>query len=88
MQNGKSSGFLKLILIFIIGIAVLAYFKVDVKGFIESPRVSYAISYTGDVLVYIWDNFLKTPTLYFWNDILVPAIRSINDSGVSTTTPK
>lgn len=76
----KNRGFLKLLVIVIIGILILAYFRVDVRGFIDSSRGQEMISYVKDTSLFLWERFLRTPVLYLYNDVfldvIVPTVRS------------
>ena len=63
LQNG---GFIKTIVIFILVIATLAYFNIDISAIIESKPVQAIWSFTQTV----WTNFVAPAAEYIWNNIL------------------
>ena len=60
-----------MLIIIIIGIALLAYFKVDVRGFVDSPFVHSTLVLMKKYSLYVWEHILKTPSLYIYNDIVL-----------------
>jgi len=65
-MHQENRGFIKLIVIFILLIATLAYFNVDVSKIIESKPVQAIWSFTQTV----WTNFVAPAGEYIWNNIL------------------
>jgi len=65
-MHQKNTGFIKLIVIFILVIATLAYFKIDISTLIESKPVQAIWSFTQTV----WTNFVAPAGEYIWNNIL------------------
>lgn len=59
-----------LVLAFIL-ILVLSYFGISVKSVVESPTGQENISYVGGGTRNLWNDYLKAPASYLWNDILV-----------------
>jgi len=66
MQN-QNKGFIRLILIIIVVVFLLAYFKIDVVGFINNTPVVHQI---WDILVGAWTNFILPLLVYLWTSIL------------------
>lgn len=66
MFDSTHQGFIKIIIIFILVIATLAYFNVDIASIIESKPVQAIWSFTKTV----WNNFVAPATEYVWNNIL------------------
>ncbi len=64
-------GFFKIVVAVIVGVLVLAYFQVDVKTYVEHPIVQYVLAFLKTVAVYAWEEFIKPPTLYIWNNIIL-----------------
>ncbi|PIP68988.1 hypothetical protein CO033_02750 [Candidatus Nomurabacteria bacterium CG_4_9_14_0_2_um_filter_32_10] len=52
-------------------ILVLSYFKISVKSIVESPEAQENIEYVGGGTRNLWNDYLKKPALYFWNDIFI-----------------
>lgn len=59
-----------LVLAFIL-ILVLSYFGISVKSVVESPTGQENISYVGGGTRNLWNDYLKAPASYLWNDIFV-----------------
>lgn len=65
-KNNKQSGFIKMIIIIIIAIAILSYYGIDIKNFFTSDLVQKNLNYVWSGIVYIWSNFLVDPATYLW----------------------
>ena len=53
-------------------ILVLSYFNISIRVVVESPTTQDNINYVGGAGKSLWDDYLKQPALYFWNNILIP----------------
>jgi len=62
---------IRLIILIIIIIAVLSYFNISIKNFIESRSFQENFHYVLNGIKYMWSNYLKRPALYLWNDIFI-----------------
>ncbi|MBI2108598.1 MAG: hypothetical protein HYT93_00250 [Parcubacteria group bacterium] len=69
IRNQK--GFLRLILLIIIVIIVLSYFNIDIRGIIEAPQTQSNLQYVWGFTVTVWQEYLRSPVLYFWNNIFI-----------------
>ncbi len=69
MRN-RHRGFIELIIIVIIGIALLSYLKIDLRSLFESEWFKNNLQYVWNVLSFIWEQFLKGPVTMLWNLIL------------------
>jgi len=95
----QQGGFIKMIVIFILVIATLAYFNISISSIVESKPVQAVYSFTKTV----WINFIAPSIEYIWNNILHDfifenvvdffskaevGIKDVNlNSIISTTTP-
>ena|SRR3989344_3940128 len=52
-------------------ILVLSYFKISIKSVVESPEGQENISYVGGGTRNLWNDYLKKPASYLWNDVFV-----------------
>lgn len=94
MATKKSNGgFLKLLIIIIIGIFILSAMNVDLRELVNSPVMQNNIAYVYGGVKSVWDNYLRTPVMFFWNNtfknvIIVPFAenmhRMISGQGTST----
>ena len=71
MNANKNKGFIRLIILIIIGIIVLSYFNINVKSIVESPVAQENIGYVWGLVTFVWAEYLATPLLYFWNNIFI-----------------
>jgi len=65
----KTSGFIKMIIVIIIAIAILSYYGINLKQI-------------WDFILYIWNTFLAQPAMFLWaqwvEHIWIPFINSAN----------
>ncbi len=52
-------------------ILVLSYFKINVKSVVESPTGQENISYVRGGTRNLWNDYLKKPASYLWNDVFI-----------------
>jgi len=67
-------GFIRLVILLIIIIAVLSYFNFDIKKFFESDIVRNNFNYAWNWVMYVWETYLAGPAGYLWNDIFIDLI--------------
>ncbi len=65
-KKNNSGGFIKMIIILIVVIATLSYFKIDVKSVIKSEPVQAIWSFSKTVFT----NYIEPSTEYVWNNVL------------------
>lgn len=71
--NNKKRG-ISIIGILLLGfvlILVLSYFKINIKSVVESPEAQENINYVGGGTRNLWNDYLKKPVSYLWNDIFI-----------------
>lgn len=73
MKN-KQGGFLNWIILILIVLIILGYYGFDVKKAIEKPETRQNISYVTEKIVFVWDKYLKKPTIYLGKDILLDRV--------------
>jgi len=52
-------------------ILVLSYFNISVKSVVESPTGQENLNYVGGGTRNLWNDYLKAPASYLWNDIFI-----------------
>jgi len=67
----NNAGLVRLILIILILILVLSYFNVDIRSIVEAPQTQDNLGYVFGWVILVWDEYLSTPVLYFWNNIFI-----------------
>lgn len=71
--NNKNSGIsiLGILLLGIILILVLSYFRISLRGVIDSPTGQENINYIKGTSQSIWDRYLAGPAHYLWQDVWI-----------------
>lgn len=59
------------LLLGVILIIVLSYFKINLKAVVENPETQSNFSYVGGVSKSLWNDYLKKPATYLWNDVFL-----------------
>lgn len=62
------------ILIIVIILLVVSYFGVNVREVATSPTTQQNFSYVTSVVIDVWNNYLKEPVMFIWNEIFVKLI--------------
>ncbi|MEK7088909.1 MAG: hypothetical protein AAB913_02145 [Patescibacteria group bacterium] len=70
-KKEKGISIIGILLLGLILILVLSYFKISVKSVVESPEAQDNISYVGGGTRNLWNDYFKKPVSYLWNDIFV-----------------
>jgi hypothetical protein len=55
----------------VIIILVLSYFKISIRSVVESPTGQDNINYVGGGTVNLWNEYLEKPASYLWNDVFI-----------------
>jgi hypothetical protein len=76
----KQQGIIKLIVLIIIGILILSYFRVDIRRIVESDIAQKNLNYVWGLVQYVWHNFLAAPAAWIWDRVVVDLLWS-NFSG-------
>ena len=50
---------------------VLSYFRINIRSVVESPEAQDNINYVGGGTRNLWNDYLKKPASYLWNDVFV-----------------
>jgi len=72
----KKRGIIKLVILIVIGILVLSYFRVDIRQIAESDLAQKNLGYVWGIVQYFWHNFLEQPAQWVWNRIVTDLIWS------------
>jgi len=63
-------GLLRTVLIVLAIIIALGYFGFNLRDIVNSPMVQDNLDFTKEVILGIWNGFLKTPVMFIWNLIV------------------
>ncbi|MEK7641547.1 MAG: hypothetical protein AAB365_00970 [Patescibacteria group bacterium] len=72
--NRNNKGLVRTVVIIVIALLVLSYFGFSIRDIVNSPAGRDNFSYAQEVMINVWDNYLKKPVLYLWNDIFLELI--------------
>jgi len=73
--KNKEGGFFKVIGLFVVFALTMWYFKIDVRGFVEShPEIKTSFEKIKDFLVSFWNGYLRNAFSFIWNDVMVGTI--------------
>lgn len=71
----KDQGFVGIIILVIVGLALLKYFiNFDVFEAADSPQGQQTIGYTAQILRTIW-SYISTPVSYAWSQVAWPLLK-------------
>lgn len=68
-KNG-TRGFIKLIILIVIGLIVLGYFGLNIKDILASPVVKENLAYAWEIAKHVWNTWLAAPAQWIWEHIL------------------
>lgn len=75
-------GFLRTIILIVILIIIIGFLGFDLKSIIESPIVQKNLQYAWSGVVTFWENILREPTLYIWNNLFKNLLKEGFTSGI------
>lgn len=67
-------GLIKTILLIVIAILVVSYFGINIRALVTSPTTQDNVSYVTTSAVSLWNNYLKGPVTYLWNEVFLSLI--------------
>ena len=87
LRNNREGGFIKIIIIIVVIIVLLTIFKINLKDIFNSPTtadnweiIKTFLLKTWDIIVFVWQNYIKEPVVYVWNewfiDLIFPTIKN------------
>lgn len=65
----RNKGFVKAILLIVIALIVLGFFGYNLRDILNSPTVKENLSYAWELIVKVWNGFLREPALWLWEKI-------------------
>ncbi len=80
----SSRGIIRTIILVVIALLILSYFGFNLRSIANSDTSKSNFGYVKEVVLNIWNKYLKRPIQYLWYDIFLdliwePAIRSLNN---------
>lgn len=71
-----NGGLVKLVILIVVAILVLSYLGFDLKTFIESDQTQGNLKYVWAFAVDVWQNYIKGPLTYLWDEVFIRYIWS------------
>ncbi|HXK39343.1 MAG TPA: hypothetical protein VJ837_00720 [Candidatus Paceibacterota bacterium] len=69
-REATEAGFVKIILLIVVGLVVLGYFGINIADVLASPVVRDNLAYAWDVTLRVWDSYLQVPAEWLWDNVL------------------
>ena len=69
-----NQGFIRTVIIIVVALLILSYFGFNIRDIVNSPAGRDNFSYTQEIMIKVWNNYLKKPVTYLWNDIFLELI--------------
>lgn len=81
-RNSNRGGLLRAVVFIIIVLLILSYFGLNIRTIVNSPAGQENFTYVQEVMINVWNNYLKGPATYLWKDIFLnliwnPAIENL-----------
>lgn len=82
-----NKGLIRTIVIIVIAILIVSYFGINLRALVTSSTTQDNISYVTTGAINLWNNYLKTPVTYVWNEVFVKliwntALENLKNGGV------
>ncbi len=62
----QNQGLIRTILIIIIAVIILGYFRIDIRGVWNSPTVQNNLNFLWESTQYLWKSYLKEPANFLY----------------------
>ncbi len=69
-----NQGFIRTIILIVVALLILSYFGLNIRDIVNSPAGRDNFSFTQEIMINVWNNYLKKPVTYLWNDIFLDLI--------------
>lgn len=73
-RNMNRGGLIRLIIYIIIILLIISYFGLNIRTIVNSPAGQENFTYVQEIMINVWNGYLKKPVLYLWNDIFLKLI--------------
>ncbi|MEK7609581.1 MAG: hypothetical protein AAB470_00475 [Patescibacteria group bacterium] len=78
----QNKGLVRAVIVIVIALLILSYLGINIRSIVNSPAGQENFNYTQEVILNVWNNYLKGPATYLYNDIFIkliwdPAIESL-----------
>ena len=77
----KSSGFIKILILIVITVVILTILNIDIRSFVHTDLFQSNLGFAKDAILTLvifirdlWLEYGAEPTLYVWNNFLIPLI--------------
>ena len=67
-------GFIKWIIILVVILLIMSYYGISLRALVNNPTTQDNISYVATSSVSIWDQYLKQPATYLYNQVFISLI--------------
>lgn len=67
MNKNNNEGIIKLIVLAVVAILILSYFRVDLRSVVQNETFQKNIFYLENGIKNVWNNFIDGPVAFLWN---------------------
>lgn len=76
-----------MVIVVVVALLILSYFGFNLRSLADSPTTQENFHYAINFVVDVWNNYLKTPVMYVWNDVFIkliwgPALKALQNHSV------
>jgi hypothetical protein len=81
-KSDLNRGLVRTIILIVIALLILSYFGFNIRAIVNSPAGHENFTYVQELMVNVWNNYLKVPVTYLYRDIFLnliwnPAIENL-----------
>jgi cell division protein FtsB len=69
-----NKGLIRTIVLVVIALLILSYFGFNLRNLVDSPNTQDNFNVAISFVIDVWNDYLKTPAMYLWNDIFLKLI--------------
>ena len=73
-RNDNRGGLVRLVIYIVIVLLIISYFGLNIRAIVNSPAGQENFTYVQELMINVWNGYLKKPVLYLWNDIFLKLI--------------
>ena len=75
-------GLVRMVIVIVVILLVISYFGLNLRNLVNAPTTQDNLGYTTGLISTVWNNYLRRPATYLWNNIFInliwePAINNL-----------
>lgn len=73
-----NQGLVKWVVLVVIAVIILSILGIDIRRAVESPTTRENFSYLTQIILWIWDAFLRDFVFFIWERAILPLIHTLS----------